>query len=156
MPKKPTDTLDGLRFELNEKERELVSRYITTEQMKIILPQIIDIVTDPKKLYIIGVIWELTTGKDLPFIISGIEDAQEAWTNIKVGIQDQAAEIAQEGVEPFGRGVSQYADIVSSGPFGIFNYLIPDFVRSPLGTPEEIADFFRQQQEMRQSEGGVA
>lgn len=150
MPKKPTDTLDGLRFELNEKERELVSRYITTEQIKIILPQIIDIVTDPKKLYIIGVIYELVTGKDLPFIISGIEDAQEAWTNIKVGIQEQAAEVAREGADDLGIGISQYADIVGSGPFGIFNLLIPSFIRNPLGTPEEIAELFRQQQEQQE------
>ena len=98
-------------------------------------------------MYIIGVIYELVTGKDLPFIISGIEDAQEAWTNIKVGIQEQAAEVAREGADDLGIGISQYADIVGSGPFGIFNFLIPSFINNPLGTPEDILEYLQRQQE---------
>lgn len=146
MPKKPTDRLEGVRFEFNEKERELLSRYITTEQMKILVPQIMDIITDPKKLYILGVIYELATNRELPFIISGIEDAQQAWAEIQRAIKEAATDAAvdivtdpeniQAVVNPF------------MGPFGVFNPFVPDWLKYPFGNPQEsVEDWYNQQTE---------
>ena len=144
MPKKPTDRLEGVRFEFNEKERELLSRYITTEQMKILVPQIMDIITDPKKLYIIGVIYELATGKDLPFVISGIQDAQEAWAEIQRAIKEAAADVATDIVTDPETAQAVYDPFM--GPFGVFNIFLPDFLKYPFGNPQETVENWYNQQ----------
>ena len=37
MPKKPTTSLDGIRFEFNEKERELMDTIVTTQSIRNIM-----------------------------------------------------------------------------------------------------------------------
>lgn len=123
MPKKPTDTLDGIRVELNEKERELLGSIATSYRIQSLIPNAVALLKDPVALYALGVIYEWVTGKDAPFILSGWNDLLDSdiakdWNNLlsklrfsKQNNNDAPGSYNPEGFQPFQAG--DIASIIS-------------------------------------------
>ena len=82
MPRKPIDgNPAGIRIDLGGKEREILESMTTTYRLQQILPLVINLLANTKKLALIylisGIIYERLTGKDMPFIISSLEDFED-------------------------------------------------------------------------------
>ena len=83
MPRKPVSNVEGVRIDLGQKERDLLEELAASYRLKAILPQIAEIVTDASAMYALGVIYEVVTGKDLPFIISPDDSAAEMFESAR-------------------------------------------------------------------------
>lgn len=64
MPKKPSDRVETVRFELQEKERQIAESYLLTWQFAK-MAEAIDKIASFENLYVIATALELITGKEL-------------------------------------------------------------------------------------------
>ena len=64
MPKKPSDRVETVRFELQEKERQIAESYLLTWQFAK-MAEAIDKISSFENLYVIATALELITGKEL-------------------------------------------------------------------------------------------
>jgi hypothetical protein len=82
MPKKPSDRVETVRFELQEKERQIAESYLLTWQFAK-MAEAIDKIASFENLYVIATALELITGKEL--IPGTPNDVVELADSIKEG-----------------------------------------------------------------------
>jgi|LULU01.1.fsa_nt_gb hypothetical protein len=121
MPRKPIDgNPTGIRIDLGGKEREILESMTTTYRLQQILPLVIKLLSNPKKLALIyligGIIYERLTGKDMPFIISSLDDFEEMimewYRSLPV---DYFTNKAKESIENITEGGSSSQNIFGEG-----------------------------------------
>ena len=127
MPKKPTEKLEGIRIEFNEKERQILQGAVTAYQVKSILPSVATILTDVSALYALGIIYEIVTGRDIPFIISSLEDLndpiQAAYRGIKEEYEARKADYVTGGGLERDLDAAQKLAGNPLNPFNFFNFI---------------------------------
>jgi len=127
MPKKPTEKLEGIRIEFNEKERQILQGAVTAYQVKSILPSLATILTDVSALYALGILYEIATGRDIPFIISSLEDLNDPIQAAYRGIKDEYQARKEEYVT--GGGLERDLEAAQKlaqnpmNPFNLFNFI---------------------------------
>jgi len=116
-PRLPVDGKKVIEYRITfgAKERALLQELDTSYRIQSIVPSITDILTDGTALYIIGSIYEITTGRDLPWLINPME-AAEFWNNLR----RESKENPNPLLEPF-------------GPIGTIFSIIGDLQRYALG-----------------------
>lgn len=84
MPRKPIEgNPTGIRIDLGGKEREILESITTTYRLQQLLPVVVELFSNPKKLALfyltVGILYERLTGKKMPFIISSLDDFSETF-----------------------------------------------------------------------------
>ena len=118
-PRLPVDgkKVSELRITFGRKERELIQELETSYRIQSVFPSIADILTDGTSLYVIGSIYEIMTGRDLPWLINPME-AVDFWNNMR--------RESKENPNPFNETL---------GPFGTIFSIIGDIQREFLRPP---------------------
>ena len=70
MPRSKPTSVEGVRIDLGTKERQILEDFALSYRLQSVLPSLAGILKDASALYALGVIYEIITGRDIPFIIS--------------------------------------------------------------------------------------
>ena len=77
MPRSKPSSVEGVRIDLGTKERQILEDFALSYRLQSVLPSLAGILKDGSALYALGVIYELITGRDLPFIVSPDDSVAE-------------------------------------------------------------------------------
>lgn len=77
MPRSKPSSVEGVRLDLGTKERQILEDFALSYRLQSVLPSLAGILRDGSALYAVGVIYEIITGRDLPFIISPDDSVAE-------------------------------------------------------------------------------
>ena len=77
MPRSKPSSVEGVRLDLGTKERQILEDFALSYRLQSFLPSLAGILRDGSALYAVGVIYEIITGRDLPFIISPDDSVAE-------------------------------------------------------------------------------
>ena len=85
MPRLPVDGKKVIehRITLGTKERQLLEGALNAYRVDAAVEPILNVITDPKAMYTLGMAYEVVTGKDLPGILSpaDLEQTLQAFKN---------------------------------------------------------------------------
>ena len=70
MPRSKPTSVEGVRIDLGTKERQILEDLALSYRLQSVLPSLSGILKDASALYALAVIYEIVTGKDIPFVIS--------------------------------------------------------------------------------------
>ena len=77
MPRAKPSSIEGVRIDLGTKERQILEDFALSYRLQSLVPSLAAILKDGSALYALGVVYEVITGNDLPFIISPDDSAAE-------------------------------------------------------------------------------
>ena len=97
MPRSKPTSVEGVRIDLGTKERQILEDFALSYRLQSVLPSLAAILKDASAVYAIAIIYELVTGRDLPYVISPDDSVGEILGAIRDSLKAQKVPGAEGG-----------------------------------------------------------